>query len=118
MGRHLKIAAWLHVFSSSFVLVCVAVIWIAASGLASVFAGSFIPDLVAMFGIPVAILLLTIATIELVASVALLRGRNWPRIALGAVSCLQLFIFPIGTALSVYTFLAISQYFSTPTKPA
>lgn len=110
MSRHLVFACWMHVVAGIFVVGCVALIWVAAAQLAPTFAGTFVPGLVALFGKPIAIVLIALASIEWLSAVALLfRNRTWARFALGAISVLLLFVFPIGTTLAVYTFFALSQ---------
>ena len=60
-----------------------------------------------MFGRPVAVALLAFATLEVAAAVALLRRRRWARYGLYGVTAAQLVIFPIGTALALYTSWAL-----------
>ena len=85
----------------------ISTLWICAALLTPVFDGSFIPGLVAMFGRPVAVALLAFATLEVAAAVALLRRRRWARYGLYGVAATQLVIFPIGTALTIYTLWAL-----------
>ena len=61
------------------------------------------PGLEAMFGRPVAVALLAFAALEVAAAVGLLGRRRWARFALYGVGAAQLVIFPIGTALTIYT---------------
>lgn len=104
MRVHQVIVSWLHVVTGLFGAVCVAVIWIAAAQLAPLFEGTFIPGLLALFGRPVAIVLLAVAGVEVVAGIALLRGQSWSRVPLVCIGVLQLVAFPFGTALGLYTF--------------
>lgn len=104
---HKQIAAWLHIAAGAFVATLIAGLWVYAALLAPIFEGSFIPELFAMFGRPVAVALLSFAMLEIVAAVALLRRRRWARFALVAVGAAQLAVFPIGTALTLYTLWAL-----------
>ncbi len=101
--RH-RIAAGLHIAVGCLIAALVAVLWICLALLAPVFEGTFVPDLFAMFGQPLAVATLAYAGLEVAAAIALLRAHRWARYALGAVSLTQFAIVPIGTALSVYTF--------------
>ena len=111
MRTHEIIVGWLHLIAGLFVFGCVAMIWYAAAQLASWFAGTFIPGLVAAVGIPIAVTLLAASGLEMVAAVALImrnvKPHAWARPVLIGVSALQLLIFPIGTAIAVYTFWAL-----------
>ena len=121
MNTHEVVAAWLHVVAGVFVAACVSMLWLAAAMLAPYFEGSFVPGLVAMFGRPVAVVLLVFAFVELVAAVALLRGRAWARGVLLGVSVLLVPIFPIGTAVALYsawTFLVRPQASARIPAPA
>ena len=114
MNKHLLAVAWLHVTVSAFVIICVSVIWIASAGLSSTFEGTFIPGLVAMFGKPLATLLLTLAAVELISAVALTRAGLWSRYPLRFISFLLLFAFPIGTSVAIYTFWAMRGLTNQP----
>ena len=85
----------------------VALLWVCAALLAPVFEGTFIPELVSAVGRPVALVLLAFAALEVAAAAALLRRRRWAAYALLAVGVAQLAIFPIGSALALYTFYAL-----------
>jgi hypothetical protein len=102
-----KIAAYLHIVASLFVIGIFGLLWYAAAGLASVFEGSFVPGLVAMFGKPIAIFAISFGVLEMTASIAVLRYKSWGRYTLLVVSVAQIWIFPIGTALSIFTFWAL-----------
>ena len=83
----------------------VALLWVCAARLAPNFYGTFIPELTSAVGQPV--MLLAFAALEVAAAAALLRRRRWAAYALLAVGVAQLAIFPIGSALALYTFYAL-----------
>lgn len=97
----------LHLIAGTFVFSLVTLLWVLASKLSSVFRGSFIPGLVAMFGKPVALALIVIALLDIIAAVGYLRHHGWARPLLIGVSVLELPIFPIGTAVGGYTLLTL-----------
>ena len=109
MSNHRKIVASLHIVASLFVLGIFSLLWYAAAGLASGFEGSFVPGLVAMFGKPIAVFAISFGLLEMTAAIGLLRHQSWARTTLFVVSVAQLWIFPIGTAISIYTFWALSN---------
>ena len=118
LSIHRKIASWLHIAVGALIAALISTLWICAALLAPVFEGSFIPGLVAMFGRPVAVALLAFATLEVAAAVALLRRRRWARYGLYGVAATQLVIFPIGTALALYTSWALmATDLSDTTRP-
>jgi hypothetical protein len=105
--RHQTIVAWLHALEGMLVIACVATFWFAAAQLAPYFKGSFVPGLVALVGRPVAILLIACAGLEILAAAAMPRGHGWAKVLLLLFSVLQMAVFPIGTAIAVYTFWAL-----------
>ena len=111
MRTHVIIVGCLHLIAGLFVFGCVAVLWYLAAQIASLFVGTFIPELIAMLGIPIAVILLAASGLEIAASVALIRPgvspHAWARPMLIGMSALQLLIFPIGTAIAIYTFWAL-----------
>ena len=107
VSNHRRIAAWLHIGAGAFTAAVVALLWVCAALLAPMIAGTFIPELVSAVGRPVALVLLAFAALEVAAATALLKHRRWAPYALCAVGVVQLTIFPIGTALALYTLYAI-----------
>ena len=107
MRNHEIAVGWMHVVAGLFVLGCVSLLWVLAAQLAPSFEGTFVPELFKTFGRPIALVLLGLAGLQTLAAVALLRGMRWPRAVLMGVSLLHLAIFPVGTALSIYTFWAL-----------
>lgn len=105
-NRH-RIAAWLHIAAGTFVTALIAIIWICAELLTQMFDGTFIPGAWAMFGRPVALVLVAFTVMELLAGIALLRERLWARWPLLFVSVFQVAIVPIGTLLAMYSFWAL-----------
>lgn len=86
MSRRRQIAAWLHIAAGLFVAGTVGALWVCAAMLAPMFEGSFVPGLVAMFGRPIAVVLIGFGVLEVAAAIALLRESGWARVALLMVS--------------------------------
>ena len=107
VSNHRRIAAWLHIGAGAFTAAVVALLGVCAALLAPMIGGTFIPELVSAVGRPVALVLLVFAALEVAAATALLKHRRWAPYALCAVGVVQLTIFPIGTALALYTLYAI-----------
>ena len=111
MRTHEIITGWLHLVAGLFIFGCVAMIWYAAAQLASWFSATFIPGLLATVGIPIAVTLLAASGLEIVAAVALVmrnvKQHAWARPVLIGVSALQFLLFPIGTAIAVYSLWAL-----------
>ena len=111
MRTHEIIIGWLHLIAGLFVFGCIATIWYAAAQLAFWFGATFIPGLLATVGIPIAVTLLAASGLEIVAAVVLVmrnvKQHAWARPVLIGVSALQLLLFPIGTAIAVYSLWAL-----------
>jgi hypothetical protein len=107
--RHVQAVALLHGAVSVMIAAAVVLLWMAAAELAPLFHGSFVPELLAWLGRPVAIACLLLAAIGLAGAIGLWRHRRWARWPLIAVSVLLLWVFPIGTAMAVYTFWVLGR---------
>jgi len=107
MSSRQKIASALHIAAGLFLVGTVGMLWVCAALLAPMFEGSFVPGLVAMFGRPVAVALIGFGALQMAAAVALWRKNAGARGVLLMVSAVLLFVFPIGTALAIYTFWAL-----------
>lgn len=118
LSIHRKVASWLHIAAGALTAGLISTLWICAALLAPTFDGTFIPGLVAMFGRPVAVALLAFAALEVTAAVGLLGRRKWARFALYGVGAAQLVIFPIGTALTIYTLWALMLSDAPHTRPS
>lgn len=107
--NHSRIAAGLHLASSLFIAAAVIGLWVLAADIAEGLSGTSIPALLAFFGKPIAVAALVVAGVELLSAMALLAGTRmrWPRYALAAIGLMQLWAFPIGTAIGLYTFWAL-----------
>ena len=121
MRTHEIITGWLHLIAGLFIFGCVAMIWYAAAQLASWFSATFIPGLLAMVGIPIAVILLAASGLEIVAAFSLIMGNAkqyaWARPVLIGVSALQLLLFSIGTAIAAYSLWALLTQNLVSTEP-
>ena len=102
-----KIVAVLHALLGLFLLIGVALIWRAAAELATWFAGSFIPELLAWIGRPIGIFLILVAVAQMAAALGLVMRQGWARVVLIAASAALLLLFPVGTLLAAYTFFVL-----------
>ena len=107
VSNHRRIAAWLHIGAGTFMPAVVALLWVCAARLAPIFDRTFFPELTSAVGRPVALVRLAFVALEVAAAAALLRRRRWAADALLAVGVAQLAIFPIGSALALYTLHAL-----------
>jgi len=107
MNKREAVAGWLHMAIGAIFLITVIALWLLAAELAPLFKGSFVPDLFAMFGKPIAIAVICIAGLEVAAAIALVRRHTWARAVLIVYSLLLLLVFPIGTAVGAFTLWAL-----------
>ncbi len=114
MGKHSKFAAWLHVVCGLFLSGLIISIWVLAATLEPLVSGTFIPELVATFGRPVALALLGLFAVELLGATAVILSNTWGRPVLTGISFLHVWAFPVGTCLAVYTVWAL--WFAQPVQ--
>jgi hypothetical protein len=110
MEDHLKIIAYIRMgLGSLFLVVAVFLFSLLA------IPGIVVPDnrkdlpILAAYGVAIALLPLVSAVWDLVGGVGLLKRRRWARILvlIGAVP--ELFVFPVGTAIGIYTIWVLMQ---------
>jgi len=101
----------------------IGVLWIICGALGILFAGgmflvfvgiSFLPDLgdiaptiLRLIACAAAFLFIVLALPQLVAGIGLLKKKEWGRVLTLVVSFFNLMNFPLGTALSVYSFVVL-----------
>jgi hypothetical protein len=108
METHVKVAAWLRIVYSGLGLVGAFIVLIVFGGI-SVLAGSSggedaaAASWLAVFGFSLAAFVGLLAVPGLVTGWGLLNYRPWARIANIVLSALDLFTFPVGTALGAYS---------------
>jgi hypothetical protein len=103
LQTHVAIVGWLHIAGSALMLVlaCFVLALLAGIGFAS---GD--PDAVTVLtivGSAVGVFLAVLGIPGIVAGYGVLRRRNWGRVLALVVSFLNLFNFPLGTAVGVYS---------------
>jgi O-antigen/teichoic acid export membrane protein len=122
LNLHVTILGWLHIVGSGILLLVGAFLLAFLPGIGAV---SGDPEAVTVLGIigPVLCFVLTgIAAPGLLAGYGLLKRRSWARVLTIVVSILNLFNFPLGTAIGVYALWVLFQESATdyfmPLKPA
>ena len=103
MQTHISVVGWLHIAGSVLMLVigCFVLVLLAGIGFAS---GD--PDAVTVLtivGVVTGVFLAVLGVPGIVAGYGLLRRRTWGRVLALVVSFLNLFNFPLGTAMGVYS---------------
>jgi hypothetical protein len=123
VDQHIKLVAIFNIaFSSILAFVgLVAFVFFAGIGIAS---GD--PDAVPILGFVGTVGLIFMGGLALpgiLGGIGLLKRKEWARILIIAVSCINLFAFPIGTGLSIYAFWVlfndetIKQFQTVKTSP-
>lgn len=103
MLTHVKVIAWLHIIYGLFIL-CIAVLVFGGMVVGSMFSGSLMGMIGGgILGSFLGLFLGARGAIGVVAGWGLLTLRPWARILMIVLAILNLFAFPFGTALSVYT---------------
>ncbi|MCI0660076.1 MAG: hypothetical protein L0220_03280 [Acidobacteria bacterium] len=109
MQKHITILAVLHIALSGIVMLAAVIAFIAIVG-----GGLLSGDLEAIgitagLGTFVLVFLLVIAAPGLIGGIGLLNKRNWARILVLILACINLLNFPLGTALGIYSIWVLVQ---------
>ncbi|MFW6184756.1 MAG: hypothetical protein ACOC8X_13230 [Chloroflexota bacterium] len=110
MEQHVKLLGWLHILSHAIFLVIGGFVFAMMVGLGLFASGE--PEaagVLFMVGLFVGGLMLVLALPGLLAGYGLLKRRSWGRLLALIVGILNLFNFPLGTALGVYTLWVLLQ---------
>lgn len=114
--QHVPILGWLYIISSAFFLLIGLFLFVLLGGL-SAFAASGDPEapyILLLVGLFVGGIMAVVALPGLLAGWGLLRRKNWGRVLALIVAILNLFNFPLGTALGAYTLYVLLQNEATP----
>ena len=106
---HLKIVAYIRIGLGSLFLVA-AVVLFALLAIPGIVSGSRDDiAILAAYGLALALLPLVSAAWDLVGGIGLLKRKRWARI-LVLIGCVpELFAFPVGTAIGIYTIWVLMQ---------
>ncbi len=123
MDQHVKLIAICNIaLGSIFAFVgLVAFAFFAGIGVAS--GDPTAIPILSVIGIVGFLFMLGIGLPGILGGIGLLRHQEWARILVIALSCIDLFVFPVGTALSIYTFWVLFsdetvKMFGSISKPA
>lgn len=114
--QHVPILGWLYIISSVFFLLLGLFLFVLLGGL-GIFAASGDPEgpfILLLVGLFVGGIMAVVALPGLLAGWGLLRRKNWGRVLALIVAILNLFNFPLGTALGAYTLYVLLQNEATP----
>ncbi|MDT8305582.1 MAG: hypothetical protein RRC07_06565 [Anaerolineae bacterium] len=109
--QHVPILGWLYIIASALFLLLGLVIFVFLSGVGW-FAGADDPSslaILAIVGLFVAGIMAIMGLPGILAGWGLLKRKNWGRVLALIVGILNLFNFPIGTALGAYTLFVLLQ---------
>ena len=109
--QHVPILGWLYVISSVFFLLLGLFLFVLLGGI-GFFAPSSDPEapaILLLVGLFVGGLMALLALPGLLAGWGLLKRKNWGRVLALIVGILNLFNFPLGTALGAYTLYVLLQ---------
>jgi hypothetical protein len=121
LDTHARVAAVLHIVLASLSLLVLAVIG-ALVGAFGAFGASLgiqreIADWVGGIGMILVVSFATVAIVEIVGAVLLLRGNESGRVITLVFSALHLLNVPFGTAVGVYSLWALLRLVPSPTSP-
>jgi hypothetical protein len=109
--QHVPILGWLYVISSVFFLLLGLLLFILLGGIGffAVSSDPQAPAILLLVGLFVGGLMAALALPGLLAGWGLLKRKNWGRVLALIVGILNLFNFPLGTALGAYTLFVLLQ---------
>ena len=109
---HVKIVAWLHIILSALGLLVTALVILVFVGIGLLLAatdGTSAMGIWAAIGTFIGVFLFLVSVPGLIGGIGLLQRQNWARILVLILSVLQLFNFPFGTAIGVYSLWALTR---------
>lgn len=109
MEKHINVVAALQIGLSIFTLLIVALAYTVFNVI-----GSFIDEpegkmVLAIIGNVIAVFLVFVSIPGLIAGIGLYRRKEWARILTIVISVIDLFNFPLGTAIGIYSIWAMVQ---------
>jgi len=109
MQKHITILAVLHIAYSGLALLGAGIAFIAIVGGGLLSGDAEAIGITAGIGTLITAILLVLAAPGLIGGLGLLYKKNWARILVLIIGCLNLLSFPVGTALGVYTIWVVVQ---------
>lgn len=109
LAQHVQIIAWLRIVTGGFMMLVGATAFVFLSGLGVLVADPVVFSILSFIGLIGGGFLFMLSVPSIVAGVGLLRRLAWARILALVVSFLDLVNFPIGTAISLYSFFVLLQ---------
>ena len=109
---HVKIVAWLHIILSALGLLVTALVILVFVGIGLLLAstdGTSAMGIWTAIGTFIGVFLFLVSVPGLIGGIGLLQRQNWARILVLILSVLQLFNFPFGTAIGVYSLWALTR---------
>ena len=111
MRDHVRILGWLYIVVAAFNLAAGLFLLLALGGAAVIAHASAgpggLPGVLAAFAMVLGGIMLVSALPSLVVGIGLLRWRPWARIVGVVLAVFHVLHFPVGTALSIYTFVVL-----------
>lgn len=107
MDIHSRVAAVLHIVLSSITLCATLLFVLVIGGVAALDVRSHIPDFLLKMGVLMLVLPILLSVAYIVVGVAFLKGSSTARVFLIVFSVLDIFAFPYGTVLGIYTLWAL-----------
>jgi hypothetical protein len=111
LEQHVPILGWLYIISSAFFLLLGLLLFILLGGIGffAVSSDPQAPAIMLLVGLFIAGIMAIVALPGLAAGWGLLKRKNWGRVLALIVGILNLFNFPLGTALGAYTLYVLLQ---------
>ena len=119
VGQHVPILGWLYIVSNAIFLLIGGLVFFFLVGIGVATGDGEAAAILGVTGVFVMGIMMLFAVPGVVAGYGLLKGKNWGRILALIVAAFSLLNFPIGTAISLYTFWVLLQedanvYFTLP----
>lgn len=109
ISRHIEIVAYLHIAYGALILMAAVIVFFVLSGGGLLSGDIGVIAITSGVGLAISLFLVIMAAPSLIGGYGLLRRREWSRVVIIVLSVIDLFSFPVGTALGGYSLWVLFQ---------
>jgi len=103
MQQHVKTLGWIYIIFHALGLIAAIIVFTALTGTGMLVQDQEAAPILVLIGTVVGVFLAVISLPGIIGGIYLLKYENWARILVIILGILNLFNFPFGTALGIYT---------------
>ena len=114
MKTHVELLGWLNIVSGVLAVLVGMFVFMILVGSGLISGDWRAMSILVMVAVTVATFMVVLAAPAIIAGIGLLKRKEWARILTLILSCLNVFNFPLGTAISVYAFWVLLNNETAP----